>query len=84
MKQPTHFFNLEAKKNIDGSRLIYFNLNYGMKEFDITIKKLSIVKPLPLAVMVTSLFSLCEIPIVDTNRIKNRVVIDFNFLIFRL
>jgi hypothetical protein len=40
MKQPTHFFNLEAKKNIDGSRLIYFNLNYGLKEFDITIKKL--------------------------------------------
>jgi hypothetical protein len=40
MKKPTHFFNLEANKNKDGSRLIYFNLNYGLKEFDVTQQKL--------------------------------------------
>lgn len=34
MKQPTHFFNLESTKNKNGNRLIYFNLNYGYKEFD--------------------------------------------------
>jgi hypothetical protein len=34
MKQPTHFFNLEATKNKDGKRLIYFNLSYGYKEFN--------------------------------------------------
>lgn len=34
MKQPTHFFNLEATKNKDSSRLIYFNLNYGYKEYN--------------------------------------------------
>jgi hypothetical protein len=36
MKKPTHFFNLEATKNKNGNRLIYFNLNYGYKEFDPT------------------------------------------------
>ena len=34
MKQPTHFFNLEATENKNGSRLIYFNLNYGYKEYN--------------------------------------------------
>ncbi len=34
MKQPTHFFNLESTKNNNGNRLIYFNLNYGYKEYD--------------------------------------------------
>ena len=41
MKQPTHFFNLEANKNKAGERLIYFNLNYGLKEFDIITQKLN-------------------------------------------
>jgi integrase len=36
MKQPTHFFNLESTKNNNGNRLIYFNLNYGYKEYDPT------------------------------------------------
>ena len=36
MKQPKHFFNLESTKNNNGSRLIYFNLNYGYKEYDPT------------------------------------------------
>jgi hypothetical protein len=40
MKKPKHFFNLEANKNKDGSRLIYFNLNYGQKEYDVTKGKL--------------------------------------------
>lgn len=34
MKQPTHFFNLEATKNKDGNRLIFFNLNYGYREYN--------------------------------------------------
>jgi hypothetical protein len=34
MKQPTHFFNLEATKNKNGNRLIYFNLNYGYREYN--------------------------------------------------
>jgi integrase len=34
MKQPTHFFNLEATENKNGSRLIYFNLNYGYREYN--------------------------------------------------
>jgi integrase len=40
MRKDKHFFNLEATKNSDGSRLIYFNLSYGLKEFDITRQKL--------------------------------------------
>ena len=38
MKQPTHFFNLEATENKNGNRLIYFNLNYGYREYN-PIKK---------------------------------------------
>ena len=34
MKQPTHFFNLETTENKNGNRLIYFNLNYGYKEYN--------------------------------------------------
>jgi hypothetical protein len=34
MKEPKHFFNLESKANLDGKHLIYFNLNYGYKEYD--------------------------------------------------
>jgi hypothetical protein len=34
MKQPTHFFNLEATENKNGNRLIYLNLNYGYKEYN--------------------------------------------------
>lgn len=34
MKQPTHFFNLEATENKNGNRLIYFNLNYGYREYN--------------------------------------------------
>ncbi len=34
MKRPTHFFNLEATKNKDGSSLIFFNLNYGYREYN--------------------------------------------------
>lgn len=34
MKQPTHFFNLESTKKNNGKRLIYFNLNYGYKEYN--------------------------------------------------
>lgn len=40
MTKEKHFFNLEATKNSDGSRLIYFNLSYGVTEFDINRKKL--------------------------------------------
>ena len=34
MKEPKHFFNLESKANQSGKHLIYFNLNYGYKEYD--------------------------------------------------
>jgi integrase len=34
MKQPKYNFNLEWNKNKNGSRLIFFNLSYGYKEFD--------------------------------------------------
>lgn len=36
MKQPTHFFNLEAKKNKAGEHRIFFNLSYGEKEFSLS------------------------------------------------
>lgn len=34
MKQATHFFNLEAKKNKSGEQLILFNLSYGFKTYN--------------------------------------------------
>lgn len=34
MKQPSHFFNLEAKKNINNKHLILFNLTYGYKKYN--------------------------------------------------
>jgi len=34
MKEPKHFFNLESKANQDGKQLIFFNLNYGYKEYN--------------------------------------------------
>lgn len=32
MKQPTHFFNLEARKTKSEEHLIFFNLSYGFKK----------------------------------------------------
>jgi hypothetical protein len=34
MRKPKHFFNLETTENKDGNRLIYFNLNYGYREYN--------------------------------------------------
>jgi integrase len=34
MKQPSHFFNLEAKKNKNNKHLILFNLTYGYKKYN--------------------------------------------------
>ncbi|MEO8515506.1 MAG: phage integrase SAM-like domain-containing protein [Flavobacterium sp.] len=34
MVQPKHFFNLEAKPNLSGEHLIFFNLTYGYREFN--------------------------------------------------
>ena len=34
MKEPKHNFNLESKANQSGKHLIYFNLNYGYKEYN--------------------------------------------------
>lgn len=34
MKSVKYFFNLETKPNKDGSRLVFFNLSYGYKEFN--------------------------------------------------
>jgi integrase len=34
MKQPKHYFNLEAKPNRSGEHLIFFNLTYGYREYD--------------------------------------------------
>lgn len=39
MKKPKHNFNLESKVRKSGEQLIFFNLNYGYKEFDISTKK---------------------------------------------
>lgn len=36
MKSPKFFFNLESKANKDGTRLIFFNLSYGYKEYNST------------------------------------------------
>ena len=44
----------------------------------------SIVNPLPLAVIVTSLFSVCEIPIEEINRIKNIIPQTFHATVFIL
>jgi hypothetical protein len=43
MKQPTHFFNLEATENKNGNRLIYFNLNYGYREYNPVNKNLKYI-----------------------------------------
>jgi len=34
MKQPTHFFNLEATKNKSGEQRIFMNFSYGLKTFN--------------------------------------------------
>jgi hypothetical protein len=39
MKKPKHNFNLESKISKSGEQLIFFNLNYGYKEFDISTNK---------------------------------------------
>jgi len=36
MGKPKHFFNLEAKPNLSGEHLIFFNLTYGYREFNPT------------------------------------------------
>ena len=43
MKQPTPFFNLEATENKNGNRLIYFNLNYGYREYNPVNKNLKYI-----------------------------------------
>lgn len=37
MKQPKHFFNLESKKNSCGEQLIFFNLSYGNKVYNVKL-----------------------------------------------
>jgi hypothetical protein len=39
MKKPKHNFNLESKIRKSREQLIFFNLNYGYKEFDISTEK---------------------------------------------
>lgn len=39
MKQALHFFNLEPKPNKSGEHLIFFNLSYGFKEYNLKTKK---------------------------------------------
>lgn len=34
MKSPKFFFNLESRANKDGTRLVFFNLSYGYKEYN--------------------------------------------------
>nr|WP_315142346.1 phage integrase SAM-like domain-containing protein [uncultured Flavobacterium sp.] len=47
MKQATHFFNLEAKKNKSGEQLILFNFSYGYKTYN---SKLNDFKYVPLRI----------------------------------
>jgi integrase len=39
MKKPSRFYNLESKKNLSGEQLIFFNMAYGYKSFDVVKKK---------------------------------------------
>ena len=39
MKKPSCFYNLESKKNLSGEQLIFFNMAYGFKSFDVVKKK---------------------------------------------
>src|SRR5690554_4758595 len=39
MKKPKHNFNLESRANKSGEQLIFFNLNYGYKEYNVVKQK---------------------------------------------
>lgn len=39
MKKPKHNFNLESRANKSGEQLIFFNLNYGYKEYNVIKQK---------------------------------------------